>query len=286
MNSLPNSLTGAESDDRPSHKSGGSIADRVRALQDNGLTVGTPKRFIRELPKPPSPTTSSHRFSTQGMSSPSISLSSLAPSAPVSSSPSPHAFVSPSTLGPPSPSSTPSSSPQLANFNLSEFAQAFPSIDELDQGTTFTLPSAPGPNSIGSNKSSPRDYRNGDSPGSSSAAFRTFTVPIDRPSSTPITPIVNSFASRPASPIKSPTLKQPGLSVNTLHTPPSGPTTPNSDKPPIPKTNMAYPKELLEYMRIHNVLLLDVRNRAAFDREHIKADAVVCIEPSVLMREK
>ncbi len=39
------------------------------------------------------------------------------------------------------------------------------------------------------------------------------------------------------------------------------------------------------YIRDHNVLLIDVRNRADFDREHIKGPAVVCIEPSVLMRE-
>ena len=43
--------------------------------------------------------------------------------------------------------------------------------------------------------------------------------------------------------------------------------------------------ELLSYIREHNVLLIDVRNRAEFDREHIVADAVVCISPSILMRE-
>jgi ubiquitin carboxyl-terminal hydrolase 8 len=32
------------------------------------------------------------------------------------------------------------------------------------------------------------------------------------------------------------------------------------------------------------VLMLDVRTREAFDREHIRGDAVVCIEPSVLLR--
>jgi ubiquitin carboxyl-terminal hydrolase 8 len=34
------------------------------------------------------------------------------------------------------------------------------------------------------------------------------------------------------------------------------------------------------------VLMLDVRTRDEFNCEHIRGDAVVCIEPSVLLREK
>jgi ubiquitin carboxyl-terminal hydrolase 8 len=40
------------------------------------------------------------------------------------------------------------------------------------------------------------------------------------------------------------------------------------------------------YQHGYKVLVLDVRNREEFDREHIKADAIVCIEPSVLLRER
>lgn len=40
------------------------------------------------------------------------------------------------------------------------------------------------------------------------------------------------------------------------------------------------------YQHGYKVLLLDVRNREEFDGEHIKADAIVCIEPSVLLRER
>jgi ubiquitin carboxyl-terminal hydrolase 8 len=39
-------------------------------------------------------------------------------------------------------------------------------------------------------------------------------------------------------------------------------------------------------MRDYKVLVIDVRNRADFDKEHIKAPAIVCIEPTVLLREK
>ncbi len=51
---------------------------------------------------------------------------------------------------------------------------------------------------------------------------------------------------------------------------------------------MAGPRELHDYMYRNElkVLILDVRTREAFDYEHIRGDAVVCIEPSVLLRDK
>ena len=51
---------------------------------------------------------------------------------------------------------------------------------------------------------------------------------------------------------------------------------------------MAEPRELYNYMYRNElkVLMLDVRTREAFDHEHIRGDAVVCIEPSVLLRDK
>lgn len=60
------------------------------------------------------------------------------------------------------------------------------------------------------------------------------------------------------------------------------------DKHILPMTNQVEPKMLHElmYQPGYKVLFVDVRNREYFDREHIKADAVVCIEPSVLLRER
>lgn len=51
-------------------------------------------------------------------------------------------------------------------------------------------------------------------------------------------------------------------------------------------TNSIFPKMLHEFMYAHGykVLVLDIRTREEFDREHMKADAIVCIEPSVLLR--
>lgn len=52
--------------------------------------------------------------------------------------------------------------------------------------------------------------------------------------------------------------------------------------------NALFPAILRDYKNKPNfkVLILDVRTRQDFDAEHIRADAVVCIEPSVLLRDK
>ena len=81
------------------------------------------------------------------------------------------------------------------------------------------------------------------------------------------------FASRPPSPAKRP------LSIR------------GSGSPLVPPAehhvkSMAEPHELHDYMYRNElkVLILDVRTREAFDCEHVRGDAVVCIEPSVLLR--
>ncbi|ESK87571.1 ubiquitin-specific protease [Moniliophthora roreri MCA 2997] len=315
-------------------KPGGSIADRMKALQSNGLSISTSKRISTQAQNIPSPSKPSADFSPSSpriSSSPSARPSPIAlPAAPLSplsaapsissltsalngtsisaSSPSPHSFVSPSTFGPPSPSSSPSSSPKTSNYTLSEFNSHFPSIDELDEDPNFALPSVPTGLSTTSNKSSSsRSSKTGaDAPLASPtphAALRNFIVPMERPSSTPITPTNNLFNSRPASPSKPPVpLKPSNLSTSSssasavahgdanhhVHPISQSPSYSNGvlSKPSIPKKNTATPRELKEYVRGYKVLLLDVRNRADFDKEHIKAPgaAVVCVEPTVLMR--
>ncbi|KAF8159371.1 hypothetical protein B0H34DRAFT_655402 [Crassisporium funariophilum] len=258
-----------------------SIADRLRALQNNGLSLGQTK--LREATNLPTPPVSPGRFSSGAQYNSLPAPSAITPSNSTSGQ-SIHAFVSPSSLGPPSPSSSPSSSPPsnsvMNDYDLTGFTQAFPSIDELDEHPAFSLPSVPTGLSSSSKKPSAKDLRTVDSAVSPLISFRNFTVPIERPSSTPITPTNNNFNSRPSSPTRSTIpLKPSGLSNGVSS---SGSSTP---KIPIPVKNIAFPRDLLSYIRDHNVLLIDVRNRADFDREHIKANAVVCIEPSILMRE-
>ena len=253
-----------------------SIADRLRALQNNGLSLGQTK--LREATKLPTPPVSPGRFSTGPQYNHPPAPSAITPS---NSTHSTHAFVPPSTLGPPSPASTPSSSPPSTSLfkdvDLTGFAQAFPTIDELDERPSFSLPSVP--TGIGApNKPHTKDLRHGDAP-ATQFPFRNFTVPIERPSSTPITPTNNNLNSRPPSPNKSTVpLKSSGLSTAVT-------ASSSTPKATIPVKNIAFPNDLLSYIRDHNVLLIDVRNRVDFEREHIKANAVICIEPSILMRE-
>jgi ubiquitin carboxyl-terminal hydrolase 8 len=119
-----------------------------------------------------------------------------------------------------------------------------------------------------------------DQPISPIPSLRNFTIPIERPSSTPLTPINNAFTSRPPSPTNTRTNNAP-------HKPSalSNGANPPTPRVNLPVTNTAVPKDLSSYIKDYNVLLIDVRHRAEFDREHIKANAVVCVEPSVLLRD-
>ncbi|KAK2464014.1 hypothetical protein APHAL10511_003958 [Amanita phalloides] len=251
-----------------------SIQDRMRALQGQGLDIST-KRVSRDLSNVPSSALLPRRLSTSFSSSPSnlALLSTLSPPTPISSTSSQHTIVSPSTLGPPSPSSSPSSSPLLDNaksLDISGFTHNFPSIDELNEYPTFNLPSVP--TGINGN-SGKRDRFANDLP-PSVPSIRDF-VPMERPSSTPVPPVTSVFVSRPASPSKPMIPPKPSNLSSHIVT----------NKTQIPNTNSAHPEELYEYMRGHNVLLIDVRNRADFEQEHINASAIVCIEPAILLRE-
>ncbi|KAK7025134.1 ubiquitin carboxyl-terminal hydrolase 4 [Favolaschia claudopus] len=282
MSAIEETLKAMEkADDGPNTASMGGIQDRIKALQSNGLPlVEPPKRFAQshhpaQAAKYPTPPTSPRVFTT-----PNTASSSLVPSTPVSATSSPHTLVSPSSFGPPSPASSPSSSPvhtfspalpstvnapplsPSRSYSISSTEAKFPSIDELDE--SFTLPSLP---------SVPRDLPvpiASSSSSSSSPSFRSF-LPLERPSSTPVTPTTGSFASRPPSPTKPQApLKPSGLSSHA--------------KVPLPINGSAFPDELQGYLRDYKVLLLDVRNRADFDKSHIRHEAVVCVEPIILLR--
>ncbi|KAJ7809041.1 ubiquitin carboxyl-terminal hydrolase 4 [Mycena olivaceomarginata] len=258
-----------KAEEAPNTTSIGGIKDRIKALQSNGLALAPDASKRPQIAKYPTPPTSPRVFTTPNTTAPAaLAPSPLVPSAPISTSSSPHALVSPSSFGPPSPVSTPSSSPvhmfsaalpstvtvppmsPSRSYSISSTEAKFPSIDEIDE--SFTLPSLP---SVPRELPVPPD----------SSSFRTF-LPIDRPSSTPVTPTVSSFVSRPASPTKP---KPSGLSTA---------------KAPLPNSGTAFPKELQTYLRDYKVLLLDVRNRADFDKAHIRTEAVVCVEPIILGR--
>ncbi|KAJ3767872.1 ubiquitin carboxyl-terminal hydrolase 4 [Lentinula raphanica] len=290
-----------------SQKSGGSIADRMKALQNSGLSITTAsKRFSKDLhteETPISATSPTPRNLTSGTSFASTSASSASSSSSLYG----HAFVSPSTLGPPSPESSPSSSPTLpirsfsSSSEFNAFNAQFPSIDELneadgtpDSPSAFSaLPSIPtGRSATPVPLASPLPALNG-TPQTPHATLRNFIVPVlERPSSTPSTPLRTSggiWDSRPGSP--TPTANPPPLALLNR---PSGLSTSRSleNSDAIPQKNICTPKELYHYLQDHEVILLDVRERAEFEKGHIvlrrgsrKVSCAVCIEPSVLQRE-
>ncbi|KAI8996409.1 cysteine proteinase [Trametes punicea] len=287
--------------------SGGSIADRMRSLQNAGLSVSTTKRISREIPvaSPPlSPdTTKPSLLSLQTLSPPTFSPSSFhqslgSPSMGTPPAPSPHALVPTSSLGPPSPPSSTSSSPRMSVLSLQDFAQTFPSIDEIEEMDVQKLRSEhTGTSSRGSRSGKPSlaDLTSNAAP--PLVHPKPFPVlPMDmgpRPSSTPIPPTIDTFQSRPSSPARvpvSPTVprKPSGLALNSglQKSPVIPPMAPAVEKAELPFKTL-FPKTLHEWRYKPNfkVLLLDVRTREEFEREHIRADAVVCIEPSILMRE-
>ncbi|KIJ65500.1 hypothetical protein HYDPIDRAFT_27500 [Hydnomerulius pinastri MD-312] len=283
-------------DDGPSRKVGGSIADRVKSLNNAGLIVNTSKRLSREIPSTPTSSVPlkspepirTHRISTSLVSPPPQLTNFIPPSNSSSTTSSPHAVVPPSALGPPSPTSSDSSSPRLTHTSLAEFAQTFPSIDELNELDVSRFPSVPQPtgSSIRSHRSS-MSHSNGVeiSMPPPLKPFPSLSIdPGPRPSSTPITPTLNAFISRPASPAIT---SKP--SINSLASSPLSPkTSPIPEKPTIPPSNTISPKRLYDYMYSRTgikTLVVDIRTREEFDRERIKADALVCLEPSVLVRQ-
>ncbi|KAG8221069.1 hypothetical protein J3R82DRAFT_2584 [Butyriboletus roseoflavus] len=286
----------------PIRRLGTTIADRVRKLNDAGLAIDTSKRTSREFPAAPSTPLSiplrspepirTHKLSPTLVSAPPPPPHSavIPPSNNSSTTSSPHVVVPPSSLGPPSPTSSESSSPPLVHTTIAEFSQVFPTIDELDEFTSRfpPVPVAEPTGSSGIAHRSSISQSNGVNGGemSTSPRFKQFpSLSIDpgpRPSSTPITPTMNAFISRPASPVIT---SKP--SINSLASSPlSSKTSPVPEKPVIQASNTILPELLREYLDTSclKILVVDVRTREEFDNEHIKADAIACLEPSVLAR--
>lgn len=321
--------TESDNADGPILKPGGSIAERMRKLQNAGLDASpASKRISRDLhlpslPSPPvmsipsapsssipsTPISSASqplspdvakplRTPLQTLMSPLVPTSNHTSPVPSSStSPSAHTLIPASSFGPPSPTSSTSSSPRLSSrLSLSDFSQAFPAIDELDEMDALKLPSAPPLSAIrtGSSKHSDHVGENDSPTNYSPSVFSKHfpALPIDpgpRPSSTPI-PNLDVFNSRPSSPAPRSPLgpavprKPSNLSLNSGQRSPLIPHTTPPEKRELPTA--LFPGDLYEYRAKHNfkILILDVRSRQEFETEHIKADAVVCIEPSVLLR--
>ncbi|SJL13742.1 uncharacterized protein ARMOST_17190 [Armillaria ostoyae] len=168
--------------DGPIHKYGGNLADRLQALRDNDFAVNTTsKRLSLQHPSPvQSPSSSSRagrRPQPPPLPAPSTSLSVAVPSR---SPPSLHSLVSPSSFGP----------PLSSQYNLSEFAQTFPSIEELEETWAFQMPSVPAVNNNRSSRSL-KDGRDGLPPSFSVGSPHNSLSPLKSP--TPLQHAMHNF---------------------------------------------------------------------------------------------
>lgn len=229
--------------------------------------------------------------------------------------PSPHQLVPVSAFGPPSPSGSEQSLSDnvprstirhnLASIHVqspSEFASAYPTIEELDQmdPDEVLFPSVPrhdpGQKPIlptnGRETPTPKKKPNGVAINPLHSSLYNHE---QRPASTPPIPInsarMNGFSHSPPSPRHTrypsgsplnPAYNSPKTNSKTSSGSPDGPSSAD-----IPITNSITPRRLFELLESRlNILLLDVRTREQFDQERINHDAIVCLEPSVLQREK
>jgi len=241
--------------------------------------------------------------------------------APPPASSSPHQLVPVSAFGPPSPSGSESLSdnappstipPSKRHHNLasmhvqspSEFASAYPTIEELEQmdPDEVLFPSVPR-HDPGQKPILPTNGR--ETPTGKKQPNGVTIRPLhsslynheQRPASTPPIPInsarMNGFSHSPPSPKHTrypsgsplnPAYNSPKTNGNTGSGSTDGPSNASVD---IPITNSITPRRLFELLESRlNILLLDVRTREQFEQERINHDAIVCLEPSVLRREK
>ncbi|RYP41332.1 hypothetical protein DL768_010518 [Monosporascus sp. mg162] len=71
----------------------------------------------------------------------------------------------------------------------------------------------------------------------------------------------------------------------TAHMYKESPPTPQPSGIEIPEGETITPQELLNYMKKAQLLVIDVRDREAFDDGHILSQRTICVEPEVLSRE-
>ncbi|KAF9024644.1 hypothetical protein BDZ89DRAFT_1040986 [Hymenopellis radicata] len=265
-----------------------SIQDRLQSLRANGLQVTSKQTKRAPLPPAPAPVQtpqssgSSRRMSappsplkqsileptpvfppsangTAAFSLPSVPLVPMVPSRSFASTSS-HTFVPTATLGD-SPLSSPSNSPHIPQQNLTVLSEdddyrdaeaSYPSIGQFEMAHP-----SPSPNIF---------------PMASSFAARHFD-PVERAASVPPAPsYTRMLPSRPASPTK-PSLHRKQSIIQ--------------DSTPLPKPkSSASPDDLMAFKKSKSIhtLLIDVRTRADFDKEHIDNQAILCIEPIILNR--
>ena len=229
---------------------------------------------------------------------------------PIPAGTSPRQFVPVSSFGPPSPTHSAGSSPEEDDIQVprvrhdpplrspSDFARAFPPIDELNErDPPPTFPAVP-THVPGASK--PMTSPNGPYPSHRPNGIpwkgKQFPNVMDmepRPASTPIPIKRLSGSSRPQTPayLAAHFVGSPGHVQAHQASPKSNGFPVREDLAPtvnLPITSSISPQKLNSLLETRglNILLLDIRTREEFERERINHDAVVCLEPLVLTRQE
>jgi ubiquitin carboxyl-terminal hydrolase 8 len=321
----------SDADGSLNRRSNGSLAERLKQLQGNGMQADALGRKIQRPPsqnfRPQSPPvlvpsrgpTPAPRGPTPGPYTRRASLSFVPPIPPPSPKPngiptsyprsaappiaagsSPRQFVPVSSFGPPSPTHSAGSSPEEDDIQIprvhdhpvrspSDFSRTFPPIDELNEEKSM-FPSVPTHSPGSKPMTSTPNGANGHAP--NGLPWKKFTSAAlnmePRPASTPIPIKRLSGGSRPTTPAHF--VGSPGGSGYPSQNSPRGngfvvteQTPPRLD---LPLANSITPQKLNSILESGgvNILMLDVRHREQFDKERINHDAIVCLEPTVLMR--
>jgi len=305
-------------------KPGASIAERMRSLQDAGMLVSVPTRLSRDVHgvdsgepsrRPESTTTASsqhgealHGATSSGMTS----LTSAAARNDATDSASTFAVAAGEDPSRDEGSLHPNSSPTFSSgqgihvnatpgpsasqqdlwndlhfvTSADKFSSIYPSIDELNARDDWSLPPAP-----------LDDPRLNELPrvSSSKSAVRPDDPQAPGQSSVPSEELMNGALSDALhQPLvqNNRTLASPfGLNSQTLPPPATkqsqNPNSRGSKLPEPPASSLISPQALAEWVKAcHKVLILDVRTREKFENERLPMDAIVCIEPSILMRPR
>lgn len=250
----------------------------MRSLQVAGMSIEVPKGRFPEThvsavsPKPPS------TFQTVDPPRPIAGPSSPSPSRPTSGSSSSHQSEAHSN-GWVSVNHDSFKAPSSA---VDEFSHSYPSIDEFDASGSWVLPSVPN----GDPGSPPRLDNSRPPKVLNEAGLNLLDQPSIPPS--PSAPNINRFARPASSPAISASFNEllshpPNGSEETRRPVPS--TSSQVPRPESPTTSSVSPKHLMDWISAgRSVLVLDIRTRDEFEKEHPKLEKIACIEPTVLLR--
>jgi ubiquitin carboxyl-terminal hydrolase 8 len=167
-----------------------------------------------------------------------------------------------------------------------KFLATYPTIDELNARDDWNLPPVP----LGDPRPTELSYVPGSSklaatPGSPQLLGQS-AVPSEELADGGSSDVLRRPVSPPAMPFSSPIPPSPPTASQSQMPLNSFPLY-NSNLQDLPAPSSVSPPVLAEWVEAgYRILVLDVRTRERFENEHLPLDAIVCIEPGILMRSR